>query len=106
MNKVLSAINLLECVDILQQVIVEEDTEVVHSGHGSGASPGYVKNEGIEEMDASNNAEDPIQDINNRSESDEEDREPPVHTGTSSERIRKSAARPVMHPQYLKCERK
>jgi len=29
------------------------------------------------------NAEDPIQDIKNRSESDEEDREPPVHTSTS-----------------------
>ena len=84
MDKVHSTINLLEYVDTLQ-VKVEEDTEVVHSG--------YVKNEEIEETDASKNAEeDPIQDINNRSESDEEDREPPGHTaGTSSERKRKSS---------------
>jgi len=40
----------------LQQVKVEEDTEVVHSGAGSG----YVKYEEIEETDASKNAEDPI----------------------------------------------
>jgi len=85
MEKVHSTIKSLECVDILQ-LNVEEDTEVVHSGHGSG----HVKNEDIEETDASMNAEDAIQDINNRSESDREDRDPPVHTGTSSERKRKS----------------
>ena len=66
MDKVHSAIKSLECVDILQ-VNVEEDTEVVHSGHGTGT--GSVK---IEEMDASKNAE------------------PPIHTGPSSERNRKS----------------
>jgi len=55
-DKVHSAIKSLECVDILQQVKVEEDTEVVHSGAGSG----YVKYEEIEETDASKNAEDPI----------------------------------------------
>ena len=92
MDKVHSAIKSLECVDILQQVKVEEkDTEeVVHSGAGSR----HVKNEEIEDQDALKNAEqDPIQDINNRSESDEEDREPAsVHTGASSERKRKSSA--------------
>ena len=67
---------------------MEEDTEVVHSGAGSS----YVKNEDIE-TDASKNAEDPIQDINNPSESDEKDREPTIHiAGTSSERKRKSSA--------------
>jgi len=86
MDKVHSAIKSLQCVDILQ-VNVEEDTEVVHSGHGSS----YVKNEEIDETDATKNAEDLIQDINNPSESDEEDREPPVHTGTTSERKRKSS---------------
>jgi len=90
MDKVHNAIKSLECVDILLQVKVEEeDTEVVHSGAGSC----YVKNEEIGETDASKNAEDPIQDINNNcSESDEEDGEPPVHTGPSSERKRKSSA--------------
>jgi len=91
MDKVHSAIKSLECVDILQQVKVEEEDteEVVHSGAGSR----YVKNEEIEDQDAFKNAEDPIQDINNRSESDEEDREPAsVHTGASSERKRKSSA--------------
>ena len=89
MDKVHNAINLLECVDILQ-VNVKEDTEVVHSGHGSS----YVKNEEIEETNASNNAKDPIQAINNRSESDEEDCQPPAHTGggTFSERKRKNSA--------------
>jgi len=90
MNKVLSAIKSLECVDILQ-VNVKEDKEVVHSGHGSASSPGYVK-KGEIETDAPKNAEDPVQDINNRSESNEEDREPPVHTGTSSERKRSAAS--------------
>jgi len=73
-------------------VNVKEGTpEVVHSGHGStsGSSPGFVKNKEIEETDASKNAEDPIKD--NRLESDEENREPPVHTGTSSARKRKSS---------------
>ena len=51
-----------------------------------------MKNEEIEETDASKNAEDPIQDINNRSESEEEDQEHPVDTGISSERKRKSSA--------------
>jgi len=51
------------------------------------------ENEEIEETDASKNAaEDPIQDINNRSESDEEDREPPVHDDHIVERKRKSSA--------------
>ena len=83
MQKVHSAINLLE-----QAVNIKEGTEVVHSGHGSSSSSGYVKNEEIEET-----AEDPIQDIiNNLSESDEVDREHPVHTDTCSERKRKSSA--------------
>ena len=87
MGKVHSAIKSLECVDILQ-VNVKENIKVVHSGAGSG----FVKNE-ESETDASNkNAEDPIQDINHPSESDEEDREPPFHTDTSSERKRKSSA--------------
>jgi len=86
MDKVHSTIKSLQCIDLLQ-VNVEVDTEVVHSGHGSG----YVKNEEIEEMDASKNAEDTVQDINNLSESDKEDREPPIHNdSTSSERKRKS----------------
>jgi len=85
MDKLHSTIKSLQCVDILQ-VNVEEDTEVVHSGHSSG----YVKIKEIEETDASKNAEDPIQDVNNRSESYEEDREPPGHTDASSERKRKS----------------
>jgi len=88
MDKVRTTIKSLQCVDILQ-VNAEEDTEVVHSGHGSG----YVKNEEIEEMDASKNAKDPIQDINNCSESNEEDREPPVHTDTSSERKKEKELR-------------
>ena len=50
---------------------VKEGTEVVPLEHGSGT--GFVKNEEIEEMDASN-AEDPTQD--NSTESDEEDNEP------------------------------
>ena len=83
MDKVHSAIKSLECVDILQ-VNIEYDTEIVNSGAGSG----YVKNEDIE-TGSSKNAVDPIQDINNPSESDEEDREPPVHTGTSSEKKEK-----------------
>jgi len=94
MEKVHScAIKSLECVEILQ-VNVKEDTEqVVHSdGHGSASDSGSVKNEELEETDASKNAEEPIQDINNRSENDEEDREPPVHTYTFSERKRKSSA--------------
>jgi len=86
MDKVHSVIKSLKCVDILQ-VNIEEDKEVVNSGSGTG----NVKNEEIE-TDASKNAEDPIQDINNPSESDEEDREPPVHTGTTSERKRKGSA--------------
>jgi len=73
MDKVHGAITALECVDILK-VNVEEDTEVVHSGFGSGSGSGYVKNEDIE-TDASKNAE------------------PPVHiAGTASERKRKSSA--------------
>jgi len=35
MDKVHSTIKSLECVDILQ-VNVKEDTDIVHSGHGSG----------------------------------------------------------------------
>jgi len=79
MDKVHSTINLLECVYILQ-VNVEEDTEVVHSGAGSG----YVKNEEIEETDA---LEPPGQ---------------PVLLLKERERV----ARPVMHSQHLKRERK
>jgi len=57
----------------ISQVNVEEDTEVAHSGYGSDTDS--VTNEV------------------NRSESDEEDREPPVHTtDTFSERKRKSSA--------------
>jgi len=94
MDKVHSAIKSLECVDILQQVKVEEeDTEVVHSRHGSASGSGSVKNDEIEETDASMNAEDQIQDItDNRSESDEEDREPPLNTDHIPERKRKSSA--------------
>jgi len=45
MDKVLSAIKSLECVDILQGN-VKEDTEVVqHSGHGSASGSGSVENE-------------------------------------------------------------
>ena len=104
MDKVHSAIKSLECVDILQ-VNVKEDKEVVHSGHGSASSPGYVK-KGEIETDAPKNAEDPVQDINNRSESDEEDRETPVHDDNLLKE-RERVARPVLHPQlYLKRERK
>ena len=68
---------------------VKEDTEVAHSGHSSGS--GYNRTKEIQEMDASRNADEPIQD--NSSESDkEEDREPPVHTDIFSERKRKSSA--------------
>ena len=61
-----------------------------HSGHGSASGSGSVKNEKIEETDAPQSAEDPIQ--ANRSESDEEDRKPPVRNDTISERKRKSSA--------------
>jgi len=53
MDKVLSAIKSLECVDILQ-VNVKEDTEAVRSGSGTG-----IVSVKIEEMDASN-AEPPL----------------------------------------------
>ena len=63
MNKVKSAIKSLECIDI-SQVNVKEDTEVVApSGHGSG-SGSLVNNEEIEETDASNAADEPIQNAN------------------------------------------
>jgi len=105
MDKVLSAIKSLECVEILQ-VNVKEDTEVVqHSGRGSASGSGYVKNEEIKETDASKNAEDLIQDINNSPESETEDREPPVHTDTFLKN-RERAGLPVMHPQHPKYERK
>jgi len=39
--------------------VLEENTEVVHSGHGSNSSDVHVKNE-ESETDASKNAEDPI----------------------------------------------
>ena len=68
---------------------VKEDTEVAHSGHSSGS--GYNKTKEIQEMDASRNADEPIQD--NSLESDEEDdREPIVHTDVISERKRKNSA--------------
>ena len=86
MDKVLSAIKSLlqECASSIQVLnAVKEGTEVLHSGHDSASGSGSVINEEIEETDASKNAEDPIQD--NRSESDEEDRDPPVHTDNISE---------------------
>ena len=68
---------------------VKEDTEVAHSGHSSGS--GYNRTKEIQEMDASRNADEPIQD--NSLESDEEDdREPIVHTDVISERKRKNSA--------------
>ena len=77
MDRVISTIKSLECVNVLQ-VNVKEDKEVVvpcfGHGSGSGSGSGYVnKHEEIDEMDASN-AEDPTQD--NSTESDEEDNEP------------------------------
>jgi hypothetical protein len=93
MDKVNSAIKSLECVDILQ-VNVKEGTEVVPLEHGSGT--GFVKNEEIEEMDASNAADEPIQDVMNNCSAEsekEEDREPPVHTtNTVYEKNGKSSA--------------
>jgi len=87
MDKVLSTIKSLQYASSIQVNVEEEGTEVVHSGHGCSHS---VK---IEETDASKNAaEDPNQDINNRSKSDEEDREPPVHDDHIVERKRKSSA--------------
>ena len=60
MEKVHRAIKSLQIVDILEQMnVLEEDTEVVHSGHGSNSSDVHVKNE-ESETDASKNAEDPI----------------------------------------------
>ena len=60
MDKVNCAIKSLKCVDI-SQVNVKEDTEVVvPSGRGSGSGSGSsVKNEEIEETDASKNAVEP-----------------------------------------------
>ena len=90
MDKVLSAIKSLECVAILQVNVKEGTPEVVHSGHGGSASgSASVKNEDIEETDAcsKNAAEDPMKD--HRLEIDEENREPPAHTGNSSARKRK-----------------
>jgi len=53
--------------------------------------------------DATKNAEDLIQDINNPSESDEEDREPPVHiAGTSSERKSSAASDASTSPKTRK----
>ena len=73
---------------------VKEGTEVVPLEHGSGT--GFVKNEEIEEMDASNAADEPIQDVMNNCSAEsekEEDREPPVHTtNTVYEKNGKSSA--------------
>ena len=61
--KVNSAIKSLDCVDI-SQVNVKEETEVVlPSGHGS-CSGSSVNNEDIKDMDASNAADEPIQNAN------------------------------------------
>jgi len=94
MGKVHCAIKSLQCAtsaSSIQVNVKEEGTEVVHSGHGSGSSPGHVKNEEMEETDASQNAQDPIQD--NHSESDEQDREElPIHNNHISKRKRKSSA--------------
>jgi hypothetical protein len=90
------------------QVNVKEGTEVVPLEHGSGT--GFVKNEEIEEMDASNAADEPIQDVMNNcsAESDkEEDRESPVHTtNTFYEKIERVACPSVMYPQHYHVKRK
>ena len=101
MDEVHSAIKSLECVNILQQVNVKEDTEAVPSGRGSGS--GYVIK--IKETDAAKNADGPIQDdssgkilvwnIANLPSI-------PILFLKEGERV----ARPEMHPQHLKRERK
>jgi len=66
---------------------------------------GYVKNEEIEETASKNAEEEPIQDINYRSESDEEDREPSVHVDIFLKE-RERVTRPVMHSQHRNREKK
>jgi len=64
----------------------------VHTGGTFSKRIRKSSEEEMEETDAVKNAEDPVQDINNPSESDEKDREPPVHNDRISERKRKSSA--------------
>ena len=85
---------------------VKEDTgiEVAHSGHSSGS--GYVKNEEIAYMDASKNAEEPIQKIAQKAMRRKIANLPSIPMLLLNERERAAQPAAAMHPQHLNRERK